>query len=210
MIYSKDFVWLHFPKCAGTKVANLFKKYFANQADIHQDPRGPNAGPEVLWHDSIAEREERDPSFKLGSRRIICSFRTLPAWLESRYNFSVKMRPDFPHRPELLLEGKFYEAIGIQNHADYYVNKYLPQSLLKTGDVWFIRTEFFKSDFKTIFGQFLDISKIPEWEYSEKVNTTEMHLPIEIKKQLYDASTRGVYHHCPAWWAAEELAYGHI
>jgi len=27
MIYTDEFVWLHFPKCAGTKVKRLFLKY---------------------------------------------------------------------------------------------------------------------------------------------------------------------------------------
>lgn len=30
MIIGKEFVWLHFPKCAGTKIEKIFETYFSD------------------------------------------------------------------------------------------------------------------------------------------------------------------------------------
>src|SRR5215211_1142207 len=116
MIYADDFVWLHFPKCAGTKIERLFKTYYSSDKRIFQDTVDPKIDPQATWHDSVSDREKRNPHFTLGKRIIICSFRRLPSWLESRYSFEVQRSPELNHRPELLLEGKFLEHGGYQNH----------------------------------------------------------------------------------------------
>jgi hypothetical protein len=91
MIYSDDFVWLHYPKCAGTLVETLFKKYYSDQSEIVQDfisfnlfgisfnPFGTMRNPLGSWHDSVLQREARDTNFKLVNRVVICSFRRLPS-----------------------------------------------------------------------------------------------------------------------------------
>ena len=103
MIYSNNFVWLHFPKCAGTKIENLFRTYYSHDKGIHQDIVETRIDPLATWHDTIESREKRDPGFILGDRTIICSFRRLPAWLESRYSYEVRRSPQLDHRPKLLL-----------------------------------------------------------------------------------------------------------
>jgi hypothetical protein len=206
MIYSDDFVWLHFPKCAGVKIENLFRTYYASDKRIFQDTVDPIIDPLASWHDSILDREVRDPKFNLGSRVIICSFRRLPAWLESRYSFEVQRSPQLSHRPELLLEGKFLERKGAQNHADVYAKKYIPEAVLMSRKIRFIRTEHFESDFKHIFGEFLDVSVIPEWEFSKKVNVSESSVPIEIRNELF-RNQKKVYEKCPYWKTVEKFAY---
>ncbi|MFN0112772.1 MAG: hypothetical protein ACKVZH_28265 [Blastocatellia bacterium] len=206
MIYTHQFVWLHFPKCAGTKIEQLFKTYFSDHQAVFQDVIDHNDSI-YAWHDSIAEREARDPSFKLGSRIVICSYRKLSSWLESRYNFEAQRSPHLSHNPEMLLEGQFWEAQGFVNHADVYIEKYLPDSLLKSGNVRFLRTEFFEQDFKSLFGEFLDLSSIPDWEYRSMENASKKHLPDSIKEQLY-ANQKAVYEKCPAWRAVDEIVYG--
>src|SRR5436190_17091988 len=106
MIYHQKFVWLHFPKCAGSKIEQLFGTYFSNEKSLVQDVIKPESDFTVSWHDAVSDREARDPTFKLGERFVICSFRKLPYWLESRYNFEAQRNPHLPHRPELLPEGK--------------------------------------------------------------------------------------------------------
>ena len=207
MIYNDQFVWLHFPKCAGLKIENLFKRYFSDQKGLFQDPVGVENDPSIAWHDSIYDRVARDPEFDLGERAVICSFRRLPFWLESRYSFEFRRSPNLSHRPELLLKGKFFESTGVLNHADYYARKYLPKPILKSGIVRFVRTEFFESDFKTVFGDFLDISRIPEWEYEVKENVTETCLPEDVKRRLYD-NEKKTYKKCPYWRKVEKIAYG--
>ena len=209
MIYSDEFVWLHFPKCAGTKTEHLFEKYFAKEKSLIQDPVGLANDPSIAWHDSIAEREDRHPGFRLGRRTVICSFRRLPSWLESRYNFELWRSPDLEHRPELLLEGRFLEKSGLASHADDYARRYLPRQIVDSGNVRFVRTEFFAADFKAIFGEFLEISRIPDKEFKRQVNASQRCLPEDVRQQLLDASEK-MYHNCPYWRWLEELAYGSL
>jgi len=206
MIYSDDFVWLHFPKCAGVKIENLFKTYYSAEKSISQDLVDPVKDPRATWHDSVSDRENRDPNFKLENRVIICSFRKLPGWLESRYSFEVQRSPQLSHNPELLLEGKFLEQGGIRNHADYYIKKYLPESILRTGRVRFIRTEHFESDFKNVFGEFVNVTIIPNAEFSKKLNVSKSAVPDDIRDRLLHS--REVYEQCPDWKAVENIAYG--
>lgn len=207
MIYSDDFVWVHFPKCAGTKIENLFRAYYSADKGIIQDIVDPKKDPTATWHDSISQREKRDPNFILGNRIIICSFRRLPAWLESRYSFEVQRSPQLSHRPELLLEGKFLELGGFQNHADFYAKYYVPESMLRSDKIRFIRTEYFESDFKRVFGEFLDITVIPDFEFSKRVNTSESAVPEKFRKQLLQNQPE-LFEKCPYWKAVEDIAYG--
>ena len=208
MIYSDDFVWLHFPKCAGTKIESLFRTYYASDKRIFQDVVDARINPSISWHDSIADRERRDPHFILGNRVVICSFRRLPAWLESRYSFEVQRSPELDHRPELLLEGKFFEQGGLQNHADFYAQKYVPEAILNSDKIRFIRTENFESDFKRIFGAFLDISKIPNSEFKSRVNVSRSAVPDHIRKKLVQ-NKQQLYEKCPYWKSIENIAYGY-
>lgn len=206
MIYNDKFVWLHFPKCAGFKIESIFKTYFNNEKDLIQDPVGLKYDPDVSWHDSIHQRSKRDMSFVLGERTVICSFRNLPSWLISRYNFEFSRSPDRKHDPELLLEGKFLEVNGYQNHADNYAKKYLPPEILETGNIKFIRVEYFKEDFRSIFGKFIDVSKIPESELESRVNKSEQYLSEAIINELYDKN-RKIYDRCPYWRSVEDIAF---
>ncbi len=207
MIYSDDFVWLHFPKCAGSKIENLFRKYYSSDKRIFQDVVDPKLDPMATWHDSISDRENRDPNFILGNRIVICSFRRLPAWLESRYSFEFRRSPQVNHRPDLLLEGRFLEYGGYPNHADYYPRKYLPETVLRSNKIRFIRTEHFESDFKWVFRDFVDPSVIPSWEFNKKVNVSESAVPDEIRRKLIQNQTE-VYDKCPYWKMVENIAYG--
>ncbi len=209
MIYNQDFIWLHFPKCAGTKVADIFRKYFSKTEGLIQDPVGAKADPTIAWHDAVSDRRARDPGFDPGEKTIVISFRRLLPWLISRYSFEVQRSPYLDHNPELLLEGKFFEANGRQSHADHYIRKYLPEPVLKSGRVQFIRTEYFESDFKNVFGAYLDISKIPDKQYTIKVNTSKNYLPPDSMFFL-QRQKHTIYDNCPLWRAVEEMAYGQV
>jgi hypothetical protein len=207
MIYSDDFVWLHFPKCAGTKIEKIFRTYYSSARGVLQDQVDPKIDPQATWHDTIAAREKRNPDFRLGEKVIICSFRRLPTWLESRYSFEVQRSPQLNHRPELLLEGKFLEQGDFQNHADYYVKQYVPEFILRSDKLRFIRMEYFELDFKCVFEEFLDITVIPDWEFSKKVNISKSRVPDKIRNQLFQHQHE-VYEKCPYWKAVEDVAYG--
>jgi len=206
MIYSNTFVWLHFPKCAGTKIERLFATYYSDEKGITQDLVGVQMEPPVLWHDSIARRESRDQNFELGNRTVICSFRRLPSWLISRYNYEYQRRPHFNHRPERLLVGKFLGQNGRETHADVIVESFLPKSILESGNLRFIRTEHFEYDFKSVFGDYIDISVIPSWEYNKKENTSENNVPLGIRNKLRK-NQQLLYQNCPYWKMVEDIAY---
>jgi len=206
MIYSDEFVWLHFPKCAGTRIAQIFKDYFLHDDRIIQDTISPEAYKTLSWHDSIADREARNLGFHREGKVVICSFRRLPSWLISRYSFESRRSPHLKHQPELLLEGKFLEQDGRMSCADYYVRKYLPPNILDSCDIRFIRTEVFTTDFLRVFGEFIDTSVIPRWEFEQKSNTSTSVVPNLIKRKLLEGTD--VYQSCPYWATVEELAYG--
>jgi hypothetical protein len=163
--------------------------------------------PSVFLHESVADQEGRSFLFQLGERTIICSFRRLPSWLKSRYSFEYQRSPHLPHIPERLLEDRCLETDGTLSHAEYYVHKYLPDDILTSNPVRFLRTEYFETDFKTIFGEFLNIFHISDSKFSRKVNVSQKYLPRIIKKKLYK-SPEQIYSHCPSWQKIKALTYG--
>ncbi len=207
MIYNDKFVWLHFPKCAGTKVEELFSKYLFNQKGLHLDLIGPEKDSTIAWHDNVSARESRDSTFKLGDRIVICSIRELPSWLISRFCYEAKRSPQLAHNPETLLEGKFLEAKGYLNNADWYMKRYLPKDILSSGKVRFIRTEFFEEDFKAAFSDLIDISNIPNNEYQKKTkNKSKDCIPTSTRKQM-EISKDEIYRLCPYWRDVVKMAY---
>lgn len=205
MIYNDKFIWLHFPKCAGTKVESLFRKYYSDVPGLIQDVVDPKNDTAASWHDSISTRLKRNPEFTLGNKEIICPIRKLPSWLVSRYNFECARSPELNHKPELLLTGRFMEASGELNHADVYIQNYLPQSLLDKGRVSFLRVENFELDFNELFGKYIDLSLIPKEEYAQRENPSKSYLPQDIVHEIL--TSQEVYTNCPKWTSVEKLAY---
>ncbi|WP_139558380.1 hypothetical protein [Methylotetracoccus oryzae] len=207
MIWSDDFVWLHFPKCAGTKTENLFRRYYRDLLHIHQDPVDIALDPSASWHHSLAEREHRSPGFATGNRLVICPIRRLPGWLESRYNFEVARTPHLDHRPTRLLTGRFLHANGEEGHAENVARRYLPDPLLASPRLTFIRTESFEADFRRVFAPFLDLDRIPAAEFGVFENAAPDRLPPGIRQRLWHDNV-SLYAECPRWRRIEQLAYG--
>lgn len=206
MIVSDDFIWLHFPKCAGTRIESIFRKYYSNDKRIHQDPVGLGVDPTIAWHDSIRKRMKKDAGFSVAGRMIICSFRRLPSWLISRYNFEVQRSPQLNHDPCSLFEGRFLEQNGKIQHADAMIDRYLTELIEEGQMIKYLRVEYIREDFLSIFGQFVDISIIPEEEFSFRENRSGNHIDSEILKRLY-SEVDTIYANCPKWKAIEEVAY---
>lgn len=206
MIWGKRFVWLHFPKCAGTKIERLFERYFSHRSDIHQDIADVALDPKVSWHDSLAERARRDPRFVVGDRTIICSIRRLPGWLESRYSYEVARSPQLNHDAKRLLLGRYLHVNGEEFHADLAAQRYLPDSVLASPRLVFIRQEHFGEDFRRAFAPFVDVSRIPPKEFNTLENATPNTVPPEISRQLW-APDSELYARCPHWRRVEQLAY---
>ena len=206
MIFSDKFIWLHFPKCAGSKVESIFLKYFSNDKNIYQDVIDPTIDPIASWHDSIDARARRDSKFAWKGKTIISGFRKLPEWLLSRYFFELQRSPHLNHDPKLLFEAKFLEQDGQVRTPDIYSKFYFPEHIYIYEELKFIRTEYFKEDFKTIFGEFVDVSIIPDVEFDSLINpskkTGEGFLISEIKK-----SENQIYEKCPHWQMIEQDVY---
>lgn len=201
MIYNDSFVWLHFPKNAGTKIEQIFDKYFFLDNSIVRDDLSLGDGH---WHDSIEERERRDSGFRLANRDVIVCVRRLPNWLVSRYNYEVARSPHLEHDPLKLLEGNFLEANGFQNHADYYIKKYVegvPEKRLR-----FIRVENFKEDFLNVFGCYLDLSALPHEEISQRANVSKGYLTDDFLSVL-DQNVDKIYENCPRWYELDKKIY---
>lgn len=211
MIYNDKFLWLHVPKCAGTKVERIFKQYLSGDETVRQDlisHKLLNEGSTKIfnWHDSILDRATASPGFRLDGRVVVSSFRRLPTWLISRYNYEVKRSPDLPHNPEFLLEGKFLERSGRLNHADAVINKYLPNPLLLYAKVRFLRVENFKDDFVGIFGDYMDLSGLDTNALEEKENESVTNfIPDQIRNEILHTDI--AYKHCPKWRRMEKMAY---
>lgn len=209
MIYNQDFVWIHFPKAAGSKIEALFQTHYSTDRSIHQDQVGERINPLISWHDSIADRQKRDPSFTLGNRNLIVCTRRLPSWLKSRFFFELRRTPKLKHDPRMLLSGKFFEQTGQINHADKYIRKWISPELRRTHQpVSYLRVEDFAADFRIIFGQFLDIKNISVEELKERENiSSSSGMPYDIDALIAD-NLESIYKSCPLWAELETIVYG--
>ena len=208
MIWNDHFVWLHLPKCGGSFIESVFRRYFSDRRSIRQDVIDLSLDPDISWHDSIKTRERRDRGFRVGDRTVIVPIRRLPTWLISIYNYEYGRNPQFDHRPSRLLQGRFMNHRGCEVSADALINHYVPSELAESGRLRLVRLEYLEMDFRAIFGQFVNVSRVPSSEFSRKVNASTNHVPEPIRlKLLYDHDE--LYQLCPAWASIERLAYGH-
>jgi hypothetical protein len=211
VIFNKDFVWIHFPKAAGSKIEVLFQNHYCSDPSIHQDLVGIKKNPLISWHDSIDDRRKRDPSFTLGRRCLIVCTRRLPAWLKSRLLFEMQRSPGLKHDPSLLLQGKFLERTGRINHADKYISKWISPDIRSShSSISYLRVEEFANDFREIFGQYLDISKISKHELEQRENTSFISkIQYDIDQIIFD-NLDAIYDACPLWSDLEKNVYGGI
>jgi len=199
MIIGEDFVWLHFPKCAGTAVELALRTLLADRPGVRFDPIEPS---NVIWHHTIAEREWYDPSFSLGKRRVICCFRQLPTWVLSRVHFEAARGPD--HRTvtrKMLMKGVIYERDGKLSNADVYAEKYSSPRV----DRW-VRAEHLAEDLSAAFA--LDPDAVQKALIRKNAGRIDYLKPLSFwftKRELsnlYDAS--------PTWTRIEKEVYGSL
>lgn len=105
MIIAPDWIWLHFPKCAGTSTEKTLGAIYKNDKAIHFDALDHN---NVIWHHTLQKRKEYDPDFTVGDRRIICNIRRLPHWILSRVHYEVQRSGRAAEiKRRQLVEGRF-------------------------------------------------------------------------------------------------------
>jgi len=209
LIYSDKFVWLHFPKMAGSAVERIFRSRFRWDRSIVRDRVSPLMVRlrlvEPIWHDSVAERASRQAGFSAAGKTVICGMRRLPDWLYSRHMFEVQRSPNLPHRIDRLIEGRFLEHTGAIGFADDYMRKYLPPEIFASGDVRIIRVEHFRDDFLDAFGNIVDVDRIPARDFFRVRNKTRVSDP--QAREIIDSHSCRIYESCPYWAEVEARIY---
>lgn len=196
MIMTRDFVWLHFPKCAGTEVAAVLEGLRIPGAAC--DPIDP---ANVIWHHTIAQRQAYDPGFSVAGREIICCFRRLPNWLLSRVYFEFQRSGLIPTR-EMFVRGQFYDINGVASNADYHAGGYSP------GVTRWIRTEHLVEDFVSAFSPHVDLAGVDAAALFTRRNATAYPHVKRLEFYFTQAELDGLYATNPVWAGLEAAIYG--
>jgi hypothetical protein len=202
MIIGEKFVWLHFPKCAGSEIEGILRKNYGGQKGIEFDKIDYK---NVVWHQNIDDRERTEASFKLGERDVISAIRRLPYWLLSRIHFEKARSPEAVVTREMFLEGRFYEAPRLALSADHYVRKYTSRPVAH----W-IRTEFLAEDFRRVFGQYLNLDHINLESAFVQKNRNPLRYVADLAFYFKPEELQGLYNANPRWRDLEMELYGDI
>lgn len=202
MIIADKFVWLHFPKCAGSEIEGILRKNFGGKKGIAFDKIDYK---NVVWHQNIDDRERTEPSFKLGGRDVISAIRRLPYWLLSRIYFEKARSPDVVVTREMFLQGRFFEAPRLALPADHYVRKYTSRPVAH----W-IRTESLAEDFRRVFGQYLDLDQVDLESAFVQKNRNPMRYISDLAFYFRPEELEGLYNANPRWRDLETELYGDI
>jgi hypothetical protein len=199
MIIGENFIWLHFPKCAGTFTETLLRQHVVDDMRIKFDPIDPE---NIIWHQNVSKREEAT-KVDLSSKEIICNFRRLPSWIISRVVYEEKRSGNVAPK-DLYSIGNFLKANGGMSNADTTLKRYTSRKV----NHW-IRVEHLEGDFTNVFSKFIKFTPPLDSSFFQKrVNTSDWgndiqhwFSPDELKK-LYNA--------CPLWSEYEREIYGNL
>jgi hypothetical protein len=195
VIYTSEWIWLHFPKCGGSTIEYMLAESFKNRSDLHLDKIDST---NMIWHDTINERRNRDPSFEVQERKILCAIRRLPSWILSRIHYEAAREPHKVATRKMLEAGKFFENNGYLNHADATMRDYSDQGI----DFW-IRTENLVEDMSALFGPDLIV-------YDGKLNTNTFQYIEDLSFWFTSKQLKDLYSQNPIWAATEEKVYGSL
>jgi hypothetical protein len=197
MIVAPDFVWLHFPKCAGTAIESALALIYKGREDIVFDPIDQN---NVIWHHTINEREIYDPSFRLGNRLVISCIRRLPHWVLSKAHFEAARPPKhLVATREMLINGCTYEADGAAHNADVYAQMFSNPRV----DRW-IRVEHLVEDLS-------EALNLPESTVQGALavkNKIKIDYLKDIRFWFTQEEVSNMYAVNPIWAAIERKVYG--
>lgn len=199
MIVGPDFVWLHFPKCAGTLAERILRRTFGGDPALDFDPLDPT---KVIWHENVDEREAR--GVPLAGKDVICGFRRLPAWVLSRMHFEERRSPHPLPSRAMYARGRFYEEDGAEGWAEEYVRRYSSRPVSH----W-IRTEHVREDLVAAFSPYLDADRLKSrWRYRRRVNKTVYHR--DLSEWFTPGELEALYDSCPTWRDLELALYGNL
>lgn len=190
---------MHFPKCAGTFMEKLLKKYYENDQSVKFDLTDPT---DIIWHQNVIQREER-MHVDLSGKSLICNFRRLPNWIVSRINYESARSAEIVPR-EMYVKGRFFEMSGNESFADKYVTRYTGRPV----NHW-IRVEHLEADFYNAFNPYLDVkAKVQSSDFKEKINVSKGVL--NINQWFTDEELAILYRSSPKWAQLEMELYGDL
>jgi len=219
MIVGPDWIWLHFPKCAGSYAQVLLKQNFGEDNSVEFDKLDIN---NIIWHESITQRQARVPGFSTEGKRIVVIFRRLPDWMLSRVHYEASRPPHHLVSREQLCQGIFLTNSGIASRAEDEFNQFSNPIV----DTW-IRMEDVHKGFEQFFGKHLEPVK-------EKAKKGKLYAirdrilggrPAQIKRRINEnkfgyirdhkfwftkAELEELYHAAPNWAATEKRIYGEL
>ena len=207
MIIAPDWIWVHVPKCAGTMTEKILQAVYATDSSVMLDPIG--RGLPVIWHQTLKQRSETDPSFTAGHRRVIGNLRRLPDWILSRVHFEIdRSGPDAGVTRRQLALGRFRTGA---------VAKGAPaQSRLSSADQalrgyaaevtdW-VRTEHLDQDLQRVFGW----KSPPPRPVNEKANSNRIPYVRDLAFWFTARDLTRIYAANPLWAKVEQQVYGDL
>ena len=199
MIIGENFIWLHFPKCAGTFTERLLRQYIPEDDVTKFDPLDPG---NIIWHQSVLQREKTTGA-DLSEKEIICNFRRLPAWIISRVNYE-KIRSGNEALRKLYSSGNFLKATGEQGSADSVLQRFTTRKV----NYW-IRVEHIEEDFINVFSKFIKFTpKLDSSYFQKRVNSSGWEN--DIHNWFNSDELKILYKSCPLWSKYERKIYGNL
>lgn len=199
MIIGESFIWLHFPKCAGTTTAFALLNNFETDTSIEFDETGRG---EPIWHETVKERERR-VNVSLSNKDVLANIRRLPAYVVSKIHYTESLNPDIRHNRKHLLTGQFMEASGYKNSADKLLRHYEAKEISH----W-IRTEHLEDDFTSVFSRYLDLKGKDLSALSKQINSNDYSR--DLAKWYSPREMARLYRKNPLWAKLERKVYGNL
>lgn len=197
MIIAPDWIWMHFPKCAGSATERTLRAAFAEDPEVQLDESHP-----VISHDNLAQRAQRDPGFSAEGRVVICNIRRLPHWLLSRVHFGATVPSPHIATRDLIERGAFIQDIRgepVVRTADFVAGRYAKPRV----DHW-IRSEHLEEDLGRTFGALGHSLTFPE----TRVNVTRIDYIREVDFWFTREQLERLYACNPIWSEVERKVYG--
>lgn len=191
MIIGRDFVWVHFPKAAGVAVTEILKEAIGHRPDVHIDVKDYS---NPIWHQSVEQRAEMDPSFSIEGKRVICCYRPLPEWMISRVYFEFQRNPGYIATRDQIMRGRFIESHGGEGYADAYMKKFTRTM----PDAW-IRTKHLREDAIAAFAGTSVEAEIRAADWSKRENVGKMNSIRDVNHHFTHEDRLALYRACPTW-----------
>lgn len=198
MIEGPDFVWLHFPQCAGSATERCLRRLWGADTRWLFD-RIDHA--DALRYDTIAERQARDAAFVLAGRRVVSNFRRLPYWLLSRVHAEAHRAPHRIPSRELLARGEFITRHGAVRRPDDVLRA------LDTPRVseW-VRAEYLAHDLARVFS----LAEDEVAEHLPAANTQQPTYVRDLRFWFTPNELAALYRANPRWADLEASLYGDV